>query len=163
MTTHIVGGKRGKATTFDSRKRGTRLYQPFSGDEAGEFDDGPVTGWLVVVEGPGRGQAVRLGVGMNVIGASPESRVQLDFGDPGISRVNHFRIAYDVEGRSFHFLPGDGKNLVYAVSTGKGMFEATELLPHAELRTSKTVLRFVPLCGPEWSWSDTAADGASEL
>ena len=43
--------------------------------------DDPTVGWLVVVDGPGKGQVRRLGYGVNSLGRGGKSRVKLDFGD----------------------------------------------------------------------------------
>ncbi|MEO0017489.1 MAG: hypothetical protein RLZZ522_772 [Verrucomicrobiota bacterium] len=71
----------------------TVLVRRSSGSAAGEaspaedLPEGPVVGWLVVVEGPGRGKSVTLGYGMNAIGREPGNRVVLPFGDMQISRA----------------------------------------------------------------------------
>lgn len=157
MTSHMGGGQRGKGTSVDPRGRGTRLHQPgFSEDEADEMDNGPVTGWLVVLEGPGRGRAVELGFGLNPVGSSPDNRVQLDFGDAGISRDEHFSIAYDAVNRKFHLLRGHGKNLVYV--DGAPLTDSRELIPNTDLRVGDTVLRFIALCGEAWAWPEPKAD-----
>jgi len=160
MTSLMSGGRRSKGTSLDPRRRGTRLYRPgFADDEAGadeRSDVGPVTGWLVVLEGPGRGRAVELGFGLNTIGASGDNRVQLDFGDPGISRDEHFSIAYDALNRQFHLIRGRGMNLVYVDNSP--LTDARQLLPHTDLRVGQTVLRFIALCGPDWAWPEAETD-----
>ncbi|HEX8654256.1 MAG TPA: FHA domain-containing protein [Allosphingosinicella sp.] len=153
MTSFMNEGRRGKGTTIDPRRRGTQLHRPgFTDDEGDGSDNGPVTGWLVVLEGPGRGRAVELGFGLNTIGTSPENRSQLDFGDPGISRDDHFSIAFDAVNRKFHLMRGRGRNLVYVGE--EPLTDARELLPNTDLRVGDTVLRFIALCGPEWTWSE---------
>jgi len=157
MTSFMGEGRRSKGTSLDPRRRGTRLHRPgFAGDEADAEDIGPVTGWLVVIEGPGRGRAVELGFGLNTIGASSDNRVQLDFGDAAISRTDHFSIAYDPLNRKFHLIRGRGKNLVYVDSAP--LTDARELAANAELRVGDTVLRFVPLCDEHWAWPVTMAE-----
>jgi hypothetical protein len=157
MTSYMDDRQRGKGTSLDPRRRGTQVLQPgFPDDEAAGPDIGPVTGWLVVIEGPGRGRAVELGFGLNQVGSSPENRAQLDFGDPGISRDEHFSIAYDAVNRKFHLMRGRGKNLVYV--DGEALTDSRQLAPNTDLRVGETVLRFIALCGEAWAWPDPKAD-----
>lgn len=66
----------------------------------------PVTGWLVVVDGPGKGSAAQLGFGHNTIGRGPAMRVRLDFGDRKISRDTHATLTYDPKGNAFYLQQG---------------------------------------------------------
>ena len=154
MTSYMGDGRRAKGTTMDPRRRGTRLHRP--GFEVEEDDAGndPVTGWLVVVDGPGRGRALELGFGLNTIGTSADNRLQFDFGDPAISRDEHFSIAYDAVHKKFHLVRGRGVNLVYIDDTP--LTDARELAAFAEISVGATTLRFVPLCGPDWAWPETS-------
>lgn len=154
MTSYMGDGRRAKGTTMDPRRRGTRLHRPgFEDQEDDAADNGPVTGWLVVIDGPGRGRAVELGFGLNTIGTSADNRVQLDFGDVAISRDDHFSIAYDPIHKKFHLIRGRGMNLVYVDDTP--LTDARELAPHADIVVGATQLRFIPLCGPDWAWPET--------
>jgi hypothetical protein len=157
MTSFMGDARRAKGTTMDPRRRGTRLHRPGFDDDQDELsDNGPVTGWLVVIDGPGRGRAVELGFGLNTIGTSVENRVQLDFGDVAISREEHFSIAYDAIHKKFHLIRGRGANLVYVDNLP--LTDARELQPYAEILLGATQLRFIPLCGPDWAWPETTAD-----
>ena len=51
--------------------------------------DDPTVGWVVVINGPGKGRSLPLGYGMNKIGRDATQRIALDFGDKEISRENH--------------------------------------------------------------------------
>jgi hypothetical protein len=107
-------------------------------------------GWLVVVDGPGKGKSVQLGYGMNSIGRGAEERVSLDFGDEEISRRGHAMLTYDTRGRRFYIQHGGGTNLTY-------VGDAPVLMPH-ELKgremigIGNTRLCFIPLCGPDFEW-----------
>src|SRR5437016_3540214 len=46
----------------------------------------PVVGWLVIVNGPGKGRSLTLGHGINDIARSSEARIPLNFGDNEIAR-----------------------------------------------------------------------------
>ena len=118
--------------------------------------DDPVAGWLVVIHGPGKGNALPLGLGTNTIGRSRDSRVRIDFGDDLISRSAHARVTYDPRGRSWFVHHGDGKNLTYL--NDKPVLEPTPLEPHMQIVIGATRLRFVPFCTSEFDWQDVADD-----
>ena len=115
-----------------------------------DFSAEPVVGWLVVIDGPGRGQSLKLGYGVNTIGRGPDSRVSLDFGDEQISRQGHAMLTYDTKGRKFYIQHGGAANLTY-------LGDAPVLQPH-EIKgreiigIGNTKLIFVPFCGPEFEW-----------
>ena len=139
----------------------TRVYRPGgSAPSSGEVEEAaggsmadPPAGWLVIVDGPGKGRAVALGLHHNPIGRDETNRVALDHGDETISRHRHLIVTYDPEGRRFYVTPGDGTNLCYV--NDEPVLASMPLEPCAQIRTGRTTLRFVPLCGPDFSW-DTA-------
>jgi hypothetical protein len=113
----------------------------------------PVVGWLVIISGPGRGQALTLGYGLNSIGRGAEARVRLDFGDRQISRESHALLSYDPRGRRFYLQHGGGTNLTYL--NDQPVLTPTELPNGAVILMGKTELRFVAFCGPAFDWQDT--------
>ena len=115
--------------------------------------DDPVVGWLVVVEGPGKGRAVQLGYGSNSLGRGATDRVKLDFGDDQISRNGHAVVTYDPRGRRFYVQHGGGTNLTYLED--KPVLTPAELPPLGKIGIGNTVLRFVPFCGTEFDWQDS--------
>jgi hypothetical protein len=121
-----------------------------------DTDTDPVAGWLVVVKGPGRGGFRPIYVGMNSIGRGADQRISLSFGDDSISREEHAYIAYDEEARRFYLQHGGKANLVRL--GGRPVLAPTELNAYDLIRIGKTSLRFVPLCGPEFAWSDDLGD-----
>ncbi len=123
---------------------------------SGDTDADPVAGWLVVVKGPGRGGFRPIYVGMNSIGRETNQRVSLSFGDDMISREEHAFIAYDEESRQFYLQHGGKANLVRLA--GRPVLSPTELQPYDLIRIGKTTLRFIPLCGPDFAWSDEVTD-----
>ncbi len=135
----------------------TVLVRPSSrqaGDGApkpAEDFDGPVVGWLVVVDGPGRGKSVTLGYGMNTIGRESGNRVCLPFGDTQISRVKHATLTYDPRSRKFFIQHGDSTNLTYV---GEIPVLAPTLLNSGDLIRlgDSTVVKFIPLCGDDFNW-----------
>lgn len=151
------GPRAGKTSLVEPPRGGTRLATPpgAASAQAGAQSDAeersPVVGWLVVVDGPGRGRSIELGFGMNIVGRGPGNRIVLDFGDDQISGEDHFRIAYDGANRRFHLVPGRGTNLVYL--GGSPLLSPVELSAHDEFSVGSTRLRFVALCGEGWDWS----------
>jgi hypothetical protein len=122
--------------------------------ERGKIDSyDRVTGWLVVVSGPGKGKARPIFEGKNSVGRDSEQRIPLDFNDSEISRGEHFFITYERKRREFLINDGVKANLVYL----KGevvLGGAKKLSAGDEIEVGQTKLRFVPLCGPDFSWDD---------
>lgn len=110
----------------------------------------PVVGWLVVVEGPGRGASLNIGYGNNRIGRAPTENVSLDFGDEEISRENHATVTFDGRHRRYYVLPGQGRNLVYV--NDQPVMTPVELNGGEEILLGQTKLRFVPFCGKTFDW-----------
>lgn len=110
----------------------------------------PPVGWLVIVDGPGKGRSLCIGYGMNAVGRASSQRVCLDFGDPRISRENHALITYDGKARRFYVQHGGGPNLTYLGDLP--VLSPVELKPGARINLGNTVLLFVPLCSAEFDW-----------
>ena len=134
----------------------TKIFRPSSknaNDEGGQGDNfviEPVVGWLVIIEGPGRGNFIKLGFGMNAIGRSPESRASIDFGDDQISRENHALLTYDTKNRKFYIQHGGGANLTYLGDSP--VLQPFELNGNEVISIGNTKLYFVPLCGANFNW-----------
>lgn len=120
------------------------------------------TGWIVVVEGPGRGACFTLGDGVSQIGRGEDQAIRLDFGDASISRNNHAAVAFDNEVGKFFLGHGGKSNLVRL--NGRPVLSTEELATADRIKIGETVLRFVALCGDGFSWAEEpkrAADAAS--
>ena len=131
----------------------TRLVRPSSSKS--ESDDVPVVGWLVVVEGPGKGKSVNLGYGRNTVGRDKNNRSAIPFGDQEISRNNHAIITFDHKGNKFYIQQGESKNPIRV--SNEIVLEPRELFGGETIELSDvTVLKFVPLCGESFSWEDPA-------
>ena len=141
--TRLMGGRRRQE---DEERRQERIAEDRGMDD-------PVVGWLVVVEGPGKGRAVQLGYGSNSLGRGATDRVKLDFGDDQISRNGHAVVTYDPRGRKFYVQHGGGTNLTYLGD--QPVLSPTELSVLSHIGIGNTILRFVPLCGAEFDWQDT--------
>jgi len=120
--------------------------------------DDPVVGWLVVIDGHGRGHTLAIGYGSNSIGRSTTERLQIDFGDGQISRVNHATLTFDPKGRKYFVQHGGGKNLTYL--EGEPVLSPVQLNPRDKILIGETTLMFVPLCDDQFDWSksDNADD-----
>ncbi len=141
-----------------TRLVGGRRREDKKSSEADRGMDDPVVGWLVVVEGPGKGRSMQLGYGSNSLGRGATDRVKLDFGDDQISRNGHAVVTYDPRGRRFYVQHGGGTNLTYLGA--QPVLTPTELPALSHIGIGNTVLRFVPLCGAEFDWQDTEGSAA---
>lgn len=134
----------------------TKIFRPSSktaignGVQSESFVTEPVVGWLVIIEGPGKGNFVKLGFGMNAIGRSAESRVSIDFGDDQISRENHALLTYDAKNKKFYIQHGGGTNLTYLEDSP--VLQPYELLGNEIISIGNTKLYFVPFCGTNFNW-----------
>ena len=136
-----------------TRLAGLTGYARNSAESAKDSGD-PVVGWVVIIDGPGRGRSLSLGYGMNDIARSASARVPLDFGDDEIARTQHATITFDPRGLRFFVQHGNGKNLTY-------LGEAPVLAPEElhtgdEIVLGRTRLRFVALCGENFDWNKSA-------
>jgi hypothetical protein len=157
VPTRQVGGTRRIETTDDRTVilgPSTRRRSSDSGAEQEVADRmyDPVVGWLAIVSGPGAGDFVRMGYGMNAIGRAEDQRCRLAFGDEKISRQNHATITYDPRGRKFFIQHGGGQNLTYV--NDSPVLQPAELKGGEFIVIGNTVLRFVPLCGADFDYPD---------
>ena len=130
------------------------------GDDSGgvrDFMEDPVVGWVIVMDGPGKGKSLPLGYGMNSVGRSKTERINLDFGDEQISRTQHAIITYDPRGRKYFVQHGGGKNLTY-LNEDDPVLTPMELKGGEDIIIGSTKLRFLPFCGKEFDWQDDSAE-----
>lgn len=114
------------------------------------------TGWLVVIEGPGRGASFAVHAGVSQIGRGEDQTVRLDFGDTSISRNNHAAVAFDTEQSKFFLGHGGKSNLVRL--NGKPVLSTEEMADGDEIRIGETLLKFVAFCGDDFSWTGKGAN-----
>lgn len=140
------------ASSASSKDKPTVLINSASSNPATSPPTEAVVGWLVVIDGKGRGQDLRISAGQNRVGRS-QGEIILNFGDDTVSREKHALISYDFEGNQFYISSGSGRNLT--------KINDQVLMGHQELRAfdrilfGKTELCFVPFCGQAFNW-DTA-------
>jgi FHA domain len=112
----------------------------------------PVVGWLVVVEGPGKGRSIEIGIGSNSIGRDARQKIALNFGDETIHREKHAMLIFDP--KSAHFFlqaGGDSRNLTYIGDSL--VLSPVELKGGEIIVVGQTKLAFVAFCGPDFNWS----------
>ena len=148
-----------------ARRTKTRLigFERSDGAVVDLFNDAPAAaapqaksvkfpvGWIVVVEGPGRGESFTLQSGMSQIGRGDDQAVQLDFGDNSISRTNHAAIVYDPEEKEFLLGHGGKSNIVRL--NNKPVITNESIKNGDLIKIGETVLRFVALCDKSFNWS----------
>lgn len=152
--------------TSRARRNRTRLigFDKSDGDVVDLFDDkaqsAPVStvqfpvGWLLVVEGPGRGSCFALVAGMSQIGRGEDQTVRLDFGDSAISRQNHAAIVFDSESRKFILGHGGKANIVRL--NNNPVISNEDLSDGDQIKIGDTVIQLKTLCGADFAWADTA-------
>ena len=139
------------STSADGAEPGDALGQ--SASQTSQTDDissDPVVGWLVIVEGPGKGHSLEIGAGANAIGRERNQKLRLDFGDHEIHRERHAILVFEPRFRKFFINCGDVRNLTYL--NDEVVLGATELTGGETITVGQTRLRFVPFCGPEFGW-----------
>lgn len=112
-----------------------------------------VVGWLIVLEGIGRGSDFRLSYGANRIGRSKEMEICLDFNgraDNSISRDEHASIIYDDMSGDFFITVGRTPNLPRL--NGQIIMSPTNIKNGDVIQVGTTKLWFVALCGSEFKW-----------
>lgn len=166
LSTAISGRAGRSAGRVKTRLLGFQANEDVARDVFEEAKEGsagaPVmfpAGWIVVVDGPGRGSCFTLHVGVSQIGRGDDQAVRLDFGDTSISRNNHAAVAYDDEQGKFFLGHGGKSNLVRL--NGMPVLSTEEMNSGDEIRIGETTLKFVALCGEAFTWAaagETAAE-----
>lgn len=146
-----VGRKKTRIMGFGGDDSTSDLFD-IGEDEADAELEFPV-GWLVITKGPGRGKCFVLQNPVSSIGRAADQTITLNFGDDTISRNNHAAIAYDDQMNTCFLGYGGKANLVRL--NGRPVL-TTEQLSHGDvIRVGLTDLRFIALCGPDFSWQET--------
>ena len=102
------------------------------------------------LDGPARGQDLRLGEGRNFLGVDAA-------GDPAVLDANsplavrRGIVVYDPQDNNWCALPGSSNEL--CTLNGKSLIEKMPLTAGDTFAVGGAQLRFVPLCGPEFNWN----------
>lgn len=131
------------------------LFNPATKAAASVRAQFPV-GWIVVTDGPGRGECFALGVGMSQIGRGEDQAVQLDFGDSAISRTNHAAIVYDPKTHQFHLGHGGKANIVRI--NDKPLISNEMLKTGDMVQIGETTLRFAAFCDETFNWAEAGRE-----
>jgi type III secretion system (T3SS) inner membrane Yop/YscD-like protein len=115
----------------------------------------PVVGWLVCIAGPERGRDYRIRSGRNFIGRSPHMHVSLG-GDNSVSREKHAILSFDPKKSRFSIGAGDSTGLTYL--NDETVETVQSLKSHDIIELGETQLLFVPLCGEQFSWSESDSE-----
>ena len=113
----------------------------------------PVVGWLVVIDGPGKGNHRPVFAGSNTIGRNSNQRISIDFGDDTISAEQQAFLVYDGKKRQFQLVPNLGRPNLVHLNDG-ALLANSEIKMRDKITIGRTMLLFMPLCGPEFDWSD---------
>jgi hypothetical protein len=109
-------------------------------------------GWLVVVDGPGRGCSCEVYYGMNSIGRNSSERIPLNFGDSSISREAHAYIVFDDKQGDFYIQHGGKSNLIRL--NDRPVLAPESLKRGDTIEMGNTKLMFIPLCDENFSWKE---------
>jgi hypothetical protein len=152
--TRIIGSA-GLFSSGDDEK--TKVFRKNSTTEENESQSGdvmmdPPVGWLVLIDGPGKGNFLTLGYGQNTIGRGDNVRLKLDFGDDEVSRESNAVVTYDPKSRNFYLSPGTGQNLTYL--NEEPVLSPTLIQSGIKINIGQTSLRLVELCDKDFDWQD---------
>ena len=141
-----------------TRLLGFHRSQPITHDPLEDLDQQKVhaeelfaAGWVAITHGPGEGNTLPVFSRVCVIGRGEDQDIRLDFGDTSISRDKHAAIAFDDETCKFYLGHGGKSNLI---RLNDRPVLSTEELRHGDtIRIGETTLRFVALCGEDFTWN----------
>ena len=111
----------------------------------------PAVAMLVIIDGPGKGRLLKLGIGLNSIG-DENQRVPLNFGDGKIARGSHAALAYDPKGKTFYIQPSADAHTVHVNEVSVSSPVQLEAMDRITL--GGTTLLFTPICGEDFDWGE---------
>ena len=117
-------------------------------------------GWLVLIDGPGRGASYTITPGLSTIGRDCEQTIALDFGDASISRERHASVAYDEQDNCVYVGHGGKANIVRL--NDKPLLSTEELKDGDLIKLGKTTLLYVAFCKDGFSWSQVTDEDGGE-
>ena len=143
-----------KADPHDDTPDASKAKHSETDASSGAVDpmDDPVVGWLVVVDGAGKGTSLSIGYGTNPIGRGKDQRISINFGDQQISRSEHAIVTYDPRSRGFFIQGGGGRNLTYLGD--QVVLSPTSLKAGDLIQMGETYLKFIPFCSQDFDWQD---------
>lgn len=121
------------------------------GREIGTAGMKPVVGWLICLSGEHTGKDFRLVQGKNFIGRDPAMDVCLAH-EKTVSRDKHALIVYEPRHHLYLIQSGESRELTYV--NDQVILESRELEAMDKILIGDVNLLFVPLCSPEFNWTD---------
>lgn len=119
--------------------------------EMGAEEKDLAVGVLICVKGPDFGDTYLLKAGKNFIGRDPSMDVVVAH-DHSVSRHRHAIIIYEPKQRVFIAQSGGSSQLFYL--NDKVVLDPVQLHEYDEIGIGDTILMFVPICGPQFSWEE---------
>lgn len=109
----------------------------------------PVTGWVVCMNGKGKGKDFKIHKGFNKIGRSDVNDICLSFDDTVVMK-SHANLIHDSKTNYFYITVGPEKSSVYL----NDQLVQTEaiLKPYDQIKLGQTELRFIPFCIEQFKW-----------
>jgi len=111
----------------------------------------PLVGWLVIIEGKGKGRDIQIFSGKNSIGRDKSNTICIDFGDNTIGRTKHAFVLFDKKNGLFFFMSGTSINLSYLNS--EAIYSPMKISNGDIIEVGQTKLKFVSLCDTNFQWS----------
>ncbi|MCY4172005.1 MAG: FHA domain-containing protein [Bacteroidetes bacterium] len=130
----------------------SKAHESLKASISSDLPSDPVVGWLVIIDGPGKGVSCQIGSGQNTVGRGMQARICIDFGDQEISRDSQTIITYDPKHNEYYIQPGLGTNLTYL--EGEPVLSPTPLSFGSKIVIGSTTLRFIAFCDDQFTWSD---------
>lgn len=129
---------------------GATIFVPAAASAQSDLAPEPVVGWVVITQGPGRGNFRPVHYGQNAIGRGEELRISIDYGDQRISREPHAFLVYDERERKF-FVKDNGKASVVRLN-GNMVLTPTPMHNRDQISIGQTTLLFIALCDETFDW-----------
>lgn len=111
----------------------------------------PIVGWIVCIEGAGRGKDFQIRAANNTIGRSEDMDICIKE-DPTISRENYARLSYDLKHNDFYIIPAEKANNIYL--NDQPVYVPTKLSAYDLLELGESKFLFVPFCNNKFKWED---------
>jgi hypothetical protein len=109
----------------------------------------PVVGWLVCVDGPGKGRDFRIHTERNFIGRGPSMDISIP-GDETISRDRHAVLTFDPKKKQFWIQPGESTGMVYL--NGEAIYVPQQLKERDVIEVGQSKLQFVSFVHDGFQW-----------
>ncbi len=126
------------------------------GPKKEKLDNDPVCGWLVCVEGKGKGKDYRIYGRNNTIGRDEKMDICIK-DDPAISREKHARLAYDMKHNTFNLIPAEATNNPYV--NDEPVYVPTKLEAYDVIELGESKFVFVPFCCDRFTWQNASTKG----